>query len=62
MKSRKIFQIIDADTNVSASITSDDADDAPDYITISRGGGYDDLITLTLADFRRMVAAVEHQY
>lgn len=61
MQNREVFKIIDADTNVTATIF-DGTDGDEDTIMLSRGGGYTDLVSLSLSDFRRMVAAVERQY
>ena len=59
MKSQKIFHILDADTDINASISTDD-DGSDPYIVISKPS-HDAIISLTLADFRRLVASVNRQ-
>jgi hypothetical protein len=58
MKTQKIFQILDADTNVGASLMSAEEPDATEFVVISRPDN-DPTIVLSLADFRRLAAAVE---
>lgn len=58
MDSATIFQIIDADTNV--KVTASRIDDA-DFICII-SPDYNAVITLSLNDFRRMVAAVDRHF
>lgn len=65
MDRRLVFQIVDADTKVLAYLNEvEPQGGAPveSRASIARGGGHDNHITMSLADFRRMVAAIEHQF
>jgi PHD/YefM family antitoxin component YafN of YafNO toxin-antitoxin module len=60
MAQREIFKIVDAGTNVSANLAENEGTE--DHIVIMKGGGHTDIIVLSVSDFRRMAAALEHQY
>lgn len=60
MQQREIFRILDADTDLKVSISTTDGQ-TDDHIVIS-SPERDQCIVMSLADFRRMTAAVERQY
>lgn len=58
MESATIFQIIDADANIKATTSRMDG---KDFISII-SPDHDAVITFSLDDFRRMVAAVDRHF
>lgn len=62
MQQKTVFQILDADTDLKASISfADAATGGEDHIVIS-SPERDQCIVMALSDFRRMVAAVERRF